>query len=138
MGINNQHIHCWVGPILNKKQVQPILDRLPVKLTESLSSKGPTTIHQASNSLAWRYACVQQLFKCPIEKIQFKVSEKGKPLLFIGSNEWFISISHTRKWLAIAISDTPIGIDIERTNRPISDALIDRYVDPGISKPLSN
>jgi phosphopantetheine--protein transferase-like protein len=41
--------------------------------------------------------------------------ENGKPY-FAGNNR-HISISHTNEYVAIAVSDYPIGIDIERTDR---------------------
>jgi phosphopantetheinyl transferase len=42
-------------------------------------------------------------------------NDNGKPCL--AGNNRHISISHTNEYVAIAVSDYPIGIDIERTDR---------------------
>lgn len=51
----------------------------------------------------------------------------GQPVLRGGSA--YVSISHCGPWVACAVSDTPIGIDIEQI-RPIKLGLIDRVCIP--------
>ena len=48
---------------------------------------------------------------------------EGKPYL-IGSS-FFISVSHSHEFVACALSDTPVGIDIERV-REVKDSVITR------------
>ncbi len=46
--------------------------------------------------------------------------ESGQPILE-NHPELFISISHSKGWFAVYISDKPIGIDIEVKNQRLSD-----------------
>ncbi len=50
--------------------------------------------------------------------------EYGKPYLK-GTENFHFNISHTHNAIAIAIADTPIGIDIERI-RPLNDSIVKR------------
>lgn len=54
---------------------------------------------------------IAKTLKIPLEKVQFYYSEKGKPLLDGGSLHF--SISHSGRWAAVAVDDSPVGIDIE-------------------------
>lgn len=47
------------------------------------------------------------------ESICLKNLHSGKPVAFIGDKEIFVSISHSGDFVASAISDTPVGIDLE-------------------------
>ena len=52
----------------------------------------------------------------PAEEITISVSESGKP--YIEGNPMHFSVSHSENMIACAISEFPVGIDIERI-RPI-------------------
>jgi 4'-phosphopantetheinyl transferase len=41
-------------------------------------------------------------------------SHPGQPPRLVGMPQLFLSISHSHGWLAAAVADTPLGIDIER------------------------
>ncbi len=65
-----------------------------------------------------RIACERLLL--PNSALHFSVSGHGKPFL-VGHEDFFFNWSHTRNALALAVADTPVGIDIERC-RPHKDA----------------
>jgi len=58
---------------------------------------------------------------CPLE---FTYSEHGKPFLKARPDIHF-SISHTKNAILVAISDKPIGVDVERFRHP-SDGLLEK------------
>ena len=66
---------------------------------------------QRRQKLAVR-ALINEVFE---EKMYLNHHDNGKPY-FAGNNR-HISISHTNEYVAIAVSDYPIGIDIERADR---------------------
>lgn len=47
------------------------------------------------------------------ESIELKKHKHGKPYIY-GADNWHFNISHTDGMVGIAISDEPVGIDIER------------------------
>ena len=57
------------------------------------------------------------------------VTERGKPY-FPGSDLHF-SISHSKGHVFCALSHSPIGIDAEEADRPISSALAEKILSPG-------
>ena len=66
------------------------------------------------SKLAWTH--VVQLASLDLcvskESIFVKKEKHEKPYLY-GHNEWQFNISHTKGMIAIAVSDKPIGIDVE-------------------------
>ena len=54
---------------------------------------------------------VSEYLNTSIENVEILRSETGKP--YIKDNAVFISISHSGSFVAVAVNDTPIGIDIE-------------------------
>ena len=50
------------------------------------------------------------------EKLEFKTSENGKPYIE-NYSDFNFNISHTSGAIAIAISDSPVGIDIEKIRK---------------------
>ena len=56
-------------------------------------------------------ACI--LYGFNNKELIFTINEYGKPLIQ-GFSRFQFNISHTRNAIAVAISDTPVGIDIER------------------------
>lgn len=57
-------------------------------------------------------------------EIEIKYHESGKP--YIEGNDLYISISHSKEFVLVGISDLPIGVDIE-VLRPFEQKLIKRY-----------
>lgn len=63
------------------------------------------------------------------EKPAFVVGEHGKPSLLEYPHIHF-NLSHCARAVACAVGDKPIGIDVESTERKISDALIRHTMSP--------
>ena len=63
-----------------------------------------------------------------IKNIRFKYNENGKPYLS-GRNDIFFNISHSEDYIAVAISDEPVGIDIEKI-KPVNLSVIKRVLNP--------
>ncbi len=57
------------------------------------------------------------------------VTEQGKP--YFADSPVYFSISHTKRHVFCALSERPIGIDAEETDRPINLALADKILSPG-------
>lgn len=62
-------------------------------------------------------------FGCPVESVVLDRTEQGKPYA-VGLPVHF-SLSHTGPWLALAVADRPVGIDVERL-RPVTEGLARR------------
>lgn len=60
---------------------------------------------------------------------EIDVSEHGKPYLTDGSYEFNISHSHGR--IVLALSDSPIGVDIERADRTVPQLVVNRFFRDG-------
>lgn len=58
-----------------------------------------------------------------VEKPVFQFDAHGKPTI-VGRTDIHFSMSHTRGAVAVAIGDKPVGVDIERADRRISEGLI--------------
>ena len=57
------------------------------------------------------------------------VGERGKP--YFAGNKLYFSISHTPRRVFCALSDAPVGIDAEETDRHVSPALAEKILSPG-------
>ena len=68
----------------------------------------------------------RQITECDLPAIA--IADRGKPY-FPGSN-WHFSISHTSAHVFCALSDRPIGIDAEETDRAIRLQLADKILSP--------
>ncbi len=66
-------------------------------------------------SILARYA-IKKKFDIPVCKQLFSKNEFGKPYLS-GFHDIYFSISHSGQYAACAVSDTPIGIDIQKLSR---------------------
>ncbi len=77
-------------------------------------------------SIAARFVMSELLKSFCNEDMSDKISsdENGKPFI-IGRPDIFVSLSHSNGAVAAAVSDRPIGIDIERI-RPVSQKLKSR------------
>lgn len=60
---------------------------------------------------------------------QIAITERGKP--YFVDSPYHFSISHTKRRVTCAISDRPIGIDIEEIDRDIDLRLADKILSPG-------
>lgn len=88
-------------PFLSKKRVDKIKDYCS-KLDQIRSILGESLLRY----LLWNEYLI------PSANIQFQYNRYGKPSLIEYENIYF-SISHSGEWILCAVSDTPIGIDIE-------------------------
>jgi 4'-phosphopantetheinyl transferase len=52
----------------------------------------------------------------PPEKVQFIIGDNRKPILHSKHPELHYNIAHSGNWMVIAVSNTPVGIDIEHIN----------------------
>ncbi|MBQ2967332.1 MAG: 4'-phosphopantetheinyl transferase superfamily protein [Clostridia bacterium] len=66
---------------------------------------------------------IETHFGIPFDKMEISETEKGKP--FVLDFPLYFSISHSGDMVAVAISDTEIGIDIQKC-RPVSVNLVKR------------
>ena len=84
-----------------------------------------TTGHEAGRAL------LEELYRerTGEELPPIAVTDRGKPY-FVGSPVHF-SISHTRRHVFAALSDTPLGIDAEEKDRAIDLRLADKILSPG-------
>lgn len=62
------------------------------------------------------YKGLEDCFQLDKEEIVFQNGEKGKPYLKDGIDKYF-NITHSGEWVACAISDKEIGLDIEIVNK---------------------
>ena len=77
--------------------------------------------------LAYRLLCQGLQKEYGIEKPPtFQYNEHGKPYLSGEASTIHFSLSHCREAVACVISEQPCGIDIESTDRRVSDSII-RY-----------
>ena len=56
------------------------------------------------------------------------IADRGKP--YFPHSRWHFSISHTKRHVFCALSDRPIGIDAEETDRNIDLRLADKILSP--------
>ncbi len=60
---------------------------------------------------------------------EISIGERGKPC-FVDC-PWHFSISHTKRRVFCALSQVPVGIDAEETDREINLRLADKILSPG-------
>ena len=56
--------------------------------------------------------------RCDPRDIAFHERPGQAPVINGGGAPVFVSLSHTREWIACALDATPVGLDIEHTERP--------------------
>ena len=66
-----------------------------------------------------------------LENKEIFISKYGKPY-FKNSNIYF-NYSHSKNYIACAVSDYEVGIDIEQTNRIINNLISQKYLDNEIN-----
>lgn len=57
--------------------------------------------------------------------IAFKYSKYGKPYL-VGCDRIYFNVSHSGKWIVCAFADKEVGIDIQNTDKEVSNSVIDK------------
>ncbi len=80
------------------------------------------SVADKKRTLAGEFLTRKILNKCGIKSPIITVSESGKPVLNCGLH---FNISHSQNAVVCAVSDTDIGIDIEKI-RPVKHRLIER------------
>ena len=90
-----------------------------------------------------RFACLKSyvmlmeaLGISPTEKPQFEYGEHGKP--FIKDHPIHFNISHCKRGIAVAVSPSPIGIDIESIQRGINESLVKRVMNEAEREEIVN
>src|SRR5690554_797379 len=68
---------------------------------------------------------IMQELKIPNGEIFFKINNYGKPYLK-DWDEFHFNISHSGKWVVCAISNKPVGIDVERI-KDLNIKIADRF-----------
>ena len=59
---------------------------------------------------------------------QIAVTDRGKP--YFVDSPWHFSISHTKKHAFCALSEAPVGIDVEEADRDINLRLAEKILSP--------
>lgn len=84
----------------------------------------------ASRRLEWMAVRVL-LYELLHEYKEIGYHPSGKP--YLADHSHYISISHTRGYVALILGDTPVGIDIERYGQRVH-RVADRFVDDGVEQ----
>lgn len=90
------------------------------ELAKSMERKQTQTLY--SHMVAKRE--IAKILGCDMEEVIFEYDENSKPKLK-GSGNLFFNISHSCEYTAVAISDKPIGVDIEKI-RPVRQTVINK------------
>ena len=87
---------------------------------------GQTGQRRFLGSRAWMRSCLSDLWGVPAQDIPLHAPPGKPPALHSG---WgFVSLSHSKGSALMAWSSAPVGVDLERLDRPFaSDALMNRY-----------
>ena len=77
-------------------------------------------------SRSWMRSCLSDLWGVPAQDIPLNAPPGKPPVLHSG---WgFVSLSHSKGSALMAWSSAPVGVDLERLDRPFaSEALMSRY-----------
>ena len=73
--------------------------------------------------LLLRYA-IENETELDYEKLIFLTEEKGKP--YIEGNPFYFSLSHSGDYAVCAISDSPVGVDVEK-EKELSEKIKNRF-----------
>ncbi len=103
---------------LDKGALVAFFDRLPADEQNRINFK-----KKRNESIAARFVLSELLHSHFLEDMSDKISadENGKPYI-IGRPDIFISLSHSKGTVAVAVGEKPLGIDIELI-RPVSGKL---------------
>ena len=87
---------------------------------------GHTRQQRFLGSRAWMRSCLGDLWAVPAQDIPLHAPPGAPPSMHSG---WgFVSLSHSQGFALMAWSSAPVGVDLERLDRPFaSEALMRRY-----------
>ncbi|MGE6632001.1 4'-phosphopantetheinyl transferase family protein [Bacillus sp. NPDC077027] len=71
---------------------------------------------------------VQETYQIPSDQIVFETEENGKPII-AGLKNFHFNLSHSGHFVVCAVSDKPVGIDIEQV-KPIDLDIAKRFFSP--------
>jgi 4'-phosphopantetheinyl transferase len=116
------HVHLFAFNALH-----PLLSTLLTSLSANEQERATRFIHKAD---AERYqlahialrALLETYLQIPANMLYFHTLPHGKPALTGATLEF--NLSHSHNWLAIAISEKPVGIDVEDGGRLTQDDLL--------------
>lgn len=77
----------------------------------------------AGVELALRYA-VEHKTEYKYSELDFRITKHGKP--YVNNNPFYFSLSHSYNYAVCAISDSPVGVDIEK-NKHMSNKIAAKY-----------
>ena len=112
---------CADADSLSQKEVDLLCSFLSEERLEKLSKK-----KEDKNAALLSYALFGLLLKTP--GLNFSCGAHNAPYLK-GFPDLTISLSHTKGAAAVGISSHPIGVDIEKSNRTLSDKVFLRMTD---------
>ena len=114
-----------ITPLLDKDKFDTYIDKVDVARQEK--AKRLTLPNARAQSLGagllLRYA-VENDTKLDYEKLNFLTEANGKP--YIEGNPFYFSLSHSGNYAVCAISDSPIGVDIEK-EKELSERIKGRF-----------
>ncbi len=84
------------------------------------------TMGKEGNGIRWQQLVCSQLLEGIVSPLPLQVAyaSKGKP--YIRHVPWHYNLSHSGDYAALAISDVPVGIDIQQ-KRAYKDSLVERF-----------
>ena len=94
------------------------------KLHIAVQALYDTNAHEAGRALLARLYQEETGDNLP----DIAIADRGKP--YFPHSRWHFSISHTKRHVFCALSDRPIGIDAEETDRNIDLRLADKILSP--------
>ena len=108
-------------PIIETEEIPPLGSALAAHLTE----KKGAVLHASCSAwnLLWQILRENDL---PMDEVAF--AARGKPYFLRGG--LFFSLSHSRDLCAAAVSDLPVGVDIERCRDSYRAHMIERSLHP--------
>ncbi len=88
------------------------------ELTRYEKFRSPTAQREFVISRALLRSVLTTHLSCDYATLQFQRNDDGKPLLPEPFTHWHFSLSHSRYWVAVALSNVgPVGIDVETRER---------------------
>ena len=92
-------------------EVMPV-STLPPNILAHIAEKTNETAHRESLAAYSLLSETATEIEAPTLLSDILFAESGKPL--VGSGERYVSLSHSGAYVAVALSDMPIGIDLQR------------------------
>ena len=110
----------WLGPASSRNPCVSDQERVWA------CNLGHTRQQRFLGSRAWMRSCLGDLWAVPAQDIPLHAPPGAPPSMHSG---WgFVSLSHSQGFALMAWSSAPVGVDLERLDRPFaSEALMRRY-----------